>query len=410
MKFVAKINPKEIPEINIGLFGHVDHGKTTLTQSLTGKMTDTHSEEIKRGISIRLGYADATFYKCKKCKSYCTTKKCPKCFEDCDIQRTVSFVDSPGHESLMAVVLTGSALIDGAILVIAANEKCPSPQTYEHLTALDMVGIKNIIIVQNKIDLVDEERVKKSYEEIKQFVKGTIAEGAPIIPVSAMKNVNIEYIIEAIEDKIPTPKRDLTKDPKMYVARSFDVNKPGSDVDKLVGGIFGGSIIEGKLKKGQEIELKPGIRIGDKWESIKTKIISMEKAGKKLEEAEAGGLLGMLTELDPSFTKADGMVGNIVGLPGKLPETRNRISLEIHLLERVVGTKEEMKMDNIKLNELIMINVGTGRSVGAVTKLKGKDVEMTLKLPICADVGERVVLSRQVMGRWRLIGFGILKN
>ncbi len=410
MKFAAKINPKEIPEINIGLFGHVDHGKTTLTQALTGKMTDTHSEEIKRGISIRLGYADVTFYKCKKCKSYCTTKKCPKCFEDCEIQRTVSFVDAPGHESLMAVVLTGSALIDGAILVIAANEKCPSPQTYEHLTSLDVVGIKNIIIVQNKIDLVDKERVKKSYEEIKQFIKGTVAEDATIIPVSAMKRVNIEYIIEAIEDKIPTPKRDLTKDPKMYVARSFDVNKPGSDIDKLVGGIVGGSIIEGKLKKGQEIELRPGIRIGDKWEPVKTKIISMEKAGKKLEEAEAGGLLGMLTKLDPSLTKADGLVGNIVGLPEKLPETRNRISLEIHLLERVVGTKEEMKMDNIKLNELLMINVGTGRSVGIVTKLKGKDVEMTLKLPVCADKGERVVLSRQILGRWRLIGFGILKE
>ena len=410
MKFAAKTNPKEIPEINIGLFGHVDHGKTTLTQSLTGKMTDTHSEEIKRGISIRLGYADVTFYKCKKCKSYCTTKKCSKCFEDCEIQRTVSFVDAPGHESLMAVVLTGSALIDGAILVIAANEKCPSPQTYEHLTALDVVGIKNIIIVQNKIDLVDKEKVKKSYEEIKQFVKGTIAEDAPIIPVSAMKNVNIEYIIEAIENKIPTPKRDLTKDPKMYVARSFDVNKPGSDIDKLVGGIVGGSIINGKLRKGQEIELRPGIKRGDKWESVKTKIISMEKAGKKLEEAEAGGLLGMLTELDPFLTKADGLVGNIVGLPEKLPETRNRISLEIHLLERVVGTKEEMKMDNIKLNELLMINVGTGRSVGTVTKLKGKNIEMTLKLPVCADKGERVVLSRQILGRWRLIGFGVLKE
>jgi len=373
-------------------------------------MTDTHSEEIKRGISIRLGYADATFYKCKKCNSYCTTKKCPKCFEDSDIQRTVSFVDAPGHESLMATVLTGSALINGAILVIAANEKCPSPQTYEHLTSLDVVGIKNIIIVQNKIDIVDKDRMKESYEEIKKFIKGTVAENAPIIPISAMKRVNIEYIIEAIQEKIPTPERDLTKDPKMYVARSFDVNKPGSDIDKLVGGIVGGSIIDGKLKKDQEIELKPGIRIGNIWKPIQTKIVSMEKAGKKIEEAEAGGLLGVLTELDPFLTKADGLVGNIIGLPGKLPETRSRINLEIHLLERVVGAKEEMKMDNIKLNELLMINVGTGRSVGTVTKLKGKDVEMVLKLPVCADKGERVVLSRQIMGRWRLIGFGILKE
>ncbi len=373
-------------------------------------MTDTHSEEIKRGISIRLGYADATFYICKKCNTYCTTKKCPKCFEDCVIQRTVSFVDAPGHESLMATVLTGSALINGAILVIAANEKCPSPQTYEHLIALDVVGIKNIIIVQNKIDLVDNKRMKESYEEIKKFIKGTVAEVAPIIPVSAMRGVNIEYIIEAIQENMPTPERDLTKDPKMYVARSFDVNKPGSEIDKLVGGIVGGSIIDGKLKKGQEIELRPGIRIGNTWKPIKTKIVSMEKAGKKLEEAEAGGLLGILTELDPFLTKADGLVGNIVGLPGKLPEIRNKITLEVKLLERVVGAKELIKMENIKLNEQLMINVGTGRSVGVVTKLKGKETEMVLKLPICADKGERVVLSRQIIGRWRLIGFGILKK
>jgi len=310
----------------------------------------------------------------------------------------------------MATVLTGSAIIDGAILVIAANEKCPSPQTYEHLTSLDVVGIKKIIIVQNKIDIVDQERIKASYKEIKEFVKGTIAENAPIIPVSAMRGVNIEYIIEAMENSIPTPKRDLTKDPKMYVARSFDINKPGSGVDKLVGGVIGGSIVDGKLKKGQEIELKPGIRIGESWKIITTKIVSLEKAGKKLEEAEAGGLLGILTELDPFLAKADGLVGNIVGLPGKLPEIRNKITLNINLLERVVGTKEEMKMQNIRFNEPLMINIGTGRSVGVVTKIRGKDIEMDLKLPICADAGERIVLSRQVMGRWRLIGYGILKG
>jgi len=410
MKFAEKIDPKTIPEINIGLFGHVDHGKTTLTQAITGKMTDTHSEEIKRGISIRLGYADVSIYRCSKCKAYCTSKKCPKCFEDCKIQRTISFIDAPGHESLMATVLTGSAIIDGAILVIAANEKCPSPQTYEHLTSLDVVGIKKIIIVQNKIDIVDQERIKASYKEIKEFVKGTIAENAPIIPVSAMRGVNIEYIIEAMENSIPTPKRDLTKDPKMYVARSFDINKPGSGVDKLVGGVIGGSIVDGKLKKGQEIELKPGIRIGESWKIITTKIVSLEKAGKKLEEAEAGGLLGILTELDPFLAKADGLVGNIVGLPGKLPEIWNKITLNINLLERVVGTKEEMKMQNIRFNEPLMINIGTGRSVGVVTKIRGKDIEMDLKLPICADAGERIVLSRQVMGRWRLIGYGILKG
>ncbi len=408
--FAKKIDPKLIPEVNIGLLGHVDHGKTTLVDALTGKWADTHSEEIKRGITIRLGYADVTFYQCPKCKTYLSSEKCPKCFEKANIIRTVSFVDAPGHESLMATVLTGSALIDGALLLIATNEKCPLPQTREHLTTLEVVGIKNIVIIQNKIDLVDEERIEENYQEIKNFIKGTIAENAPIIPVSAQQKVNIEYVIEAIENCIPTPKREKEKDLRMYVARSFDVNKPGTKIKKLVGGVLGGAIVQGKLKAGQEIEIRPGVRIEDKWKQIKTKTVSIEKAGKKLEDAGPGGLLGVLTKLDPCLTGSDGLVGNVIGLPEKLPPVRNKIKLEVSLLERVVGTKEMKSVENIKPNETLMINVGTGRSIGTVSKIKGKEIEINLKIPVCAEKGERIVLSRQIMGRWRLIGYGILVN
>jgi len=405
-KFPKKVNPKLIPEVNIGMVGHVDHGKSTLVEALTGKWPALHSEELKRGITIRLGYADVTFYKCPKCNTYLTSKKCHKCFVNADIIRTVSFVDVPGHESLMATVLTGSALMNGAILVIAADEKCPLPQTREHLTALEVVGIKNIIIVQNKIDLVTPERAEKSYEEIKNFVNGLIAESAPIIPISAQQKINIGYIIEAIENHIPTPKRETEKNPKMIIARSFDVNKPGAKPEKLIGGIIGGSIVQGKLKVGDEIEIRPGIRIGDEWKSIKTKIVSMEKAGVKLEEAGTGGLLGVLTKLDPYFTKADGFVGNVVGLPGKIHPVLLKLKLKTHLLERVVGTKELETVSNIKQEENLLINVGTARSIGIVEGIKGNQIEVKLKIPVCADNNDRIVFSRQVLGRWRLIGWG----
>ena len=405
-EFPKKVDPKLIPEVNIGMLGHVDHGKSTLVEALTGKWPAVHSEELKRGITIRLGYADVTFYKCPKCKTHLSSKKCPKCFDDAKILRTVSFVDSPGHESLMATVLTGSALMDGAILVIAADEKCPLPQTREHLTTLEVVGIKNIIIIQNKIDLVSKERIEKNYQEIKNFVKGTIAESSPIIPISAQRKINIEYVIEAIENYIPTPKRDINKDPKMVVARSFDINKPGFTPDKLVGGVIGGAITQGKFKKGDKIEIKPGIRVGDKWKIITTEIVSMEKAGIKLDEAVAGGLLGILTKLDPFFTKADGLVGNVVGLPGKLPDVRSKLKLKIKLLERVVGTKEMLEVRDIKPRESLMINIGTARSIGNIFGVRGNEVEMDLKIPICADLGDRVVLSRQILGRWRLMGYG----
>lgn len=190
--------PKQ-PEINIGMIGHVDHGKTTLTKALSGEWTDRHSEEVKRGISIRLGYADVAFYKCPKCEgaaAYCTDKKCPNCGSETEFVRAVSFVDAPGHETLMATMLSGAALMDGALLLVAANEHCPQPQTKEHLMALSIVGIDKIVIVQNKVDIVTQERALENYREIKEFVKGTIAENAPIIPVSAQSGVNIDLLIK----------------------------------------------------------------------------------------------------------------------------------------------------------------------------------------------------------------------
>lgn len=227
----GKMPGKAIPEVNIGLVGHVDHGKTSLTAALTGKWTDTHSEELKRGITIRLGYADATFYVCPRCRGhdkYGTTPKCIKCFSACKPTRTVSFVDAPGHETLMATVLSGAALMDGAFLIISANEPCPQPQTSEHLKALDIVGIRNIVVVQNKIDLVSKEEALRNHSEIRKFIKGSMAEKAPIIPVSAQQNINIDALVEAIEMHIPTPKRDESKPPLMLIARSFDVNRPGT--------------------------------------------------------------------------------------------------------------------------------------------------------------------------------------
>ncbi len=387
---------------------YVSHGKTTLTEALTGKLTLSHSEELKRGITIRLGYADTAIYKCPNCGKYSNSTKCPYCFSDTEIQRTVSFVDAPGHETLMATVLTGARLMDGAILVIAANERCPQPQTREHLTALEVVGIKNVIIIQNKIDLVSEQTAMENYNQIKEFISGTVIENSPIIPVSAQQRINIDIIFETIEKLIQTPERE-EGDPLMYIARSFDVNKPGTEIKKLVGGILGGAIVKGKLKLGDEIEIRPGVAIENSYRKLYTTIEGLQKAGIDLEEASSGGLLGVLTKLDPYLTKSDSLVGNIVGLPEKLPEVSNSLMLEIKLLDRVVGSKELTTVEPIKLNETLMINVGTARSTGIVASVKKSRIELKLKIPVCFEEKERIVLSRQIAGRWRLIGYGTIQ-
>jgi len=401
-----KIDPKLLPEVNIGTLGHVDHGKSTLVEAITGRWTSAHSEELKRGITIRLGYADATIYKCGKCGKFSTADKCLTCMESCKPERTVSFVDSPGHETLMATVLAGASLMDGAILIIAANEPCPQPQTQEHLMTLQIANVKNIIIVQTKIDVVSKEEVLTNYQQIKEFVKGTVAENSPIIPVSSQKKLNIDAVLEAIQEKIPTPERKKG-DPTMLIVRSFDVNKPGTEVQKLSGGVLGGSLIEGEFKVGDEIEIGPGVRKGKKWIPLATKICGIKKSKYILDKAGPGGLLGLMTSVDPFLSKADNLSGNIISLKGKLPPCLEKITLKVNLFEKLTG--KDNNVSPIRQDEMVMINVGTGRTIGNVEKIKKGIAEISLKLPICAEKGWRAAISRRISDRWRLIGWGVLE-
>jgi translation initiation factor 2 subunit 3 len=402
-----------LPEINIGLIGHVDHGKTTLVAALSGVWTDRHSEEMKRGISIKLGYADATFRKCPQCEqpqAFTTEEVCPIHGVETEILRTVSFVDSPGHEMLMATMLSGAAIMDGAVLVIAANEKCPRPQTKEHLVALEIIGVDKIVIAQNKIDIVNKERVLENYQEIKEFIKGTVAENSPIIPVSAQQKVNMDVLIEAIEETIPTPERDLESPPLMHIARSFDVNKPGTPPEKLLGGIVGGSLSRGRIKVGDEIEIRPGIKDekSNKWNPVFSEVQSIMASGRFVDEATPGGLIGVATRLDPSITKSDALVGNVLGLPDKLPDLLTEFTMDVKLLERVVGVEEEMEVEKIKMNEPLMLAVGTAITLGVVTSARDDIVEVKLRRPVCGEKGWRVAISRRVGSRWRLIGAGTI--
>ena len=412
---MARTLPSQ-PEVNIGLVGHVDHGKTTLTQALSGVWTDTHSEERRRGISIKLGYADTAFYKTESGQYYATGRR-PEGGKDVDseLQRVVSFVDAPGHETLMAIMITGASIMDGAMLMVAANETCPQPQTREHLMALEIAGIKNIVIVQNKIDLVTKERAMESYKEIKDFLEGTIAHNAPVIPVSAHHDVNLDILIEAIEQTIPTPDRQEDERAVMHIARSFDVNRPGTRPAKLTGGVIGGSIVEGAFREGDEIIIGPGRKIeqGNKtrWEPIETTITSMQGGGGKRDVMMAGGLCGLGTLLDPSITTADNLSGQVLAKKGELPTIRTECAIAVELMAAMVSGDGEGadKIYPLRNNEMLMVNVATSTSVGVVKGAEKGKATLHLRLPICADEGQRVSLSRRVGARWRLIGHGTIQ-
>jgi translation initiation factor 2 subunit 3 len=403
------------PEVNIGLVGHVDHGKTTLVQALSGSWTDQHSEEMKRGISIRLGYADATFRRCpgvEPPETYTVEEECPDGTPSEPV-RTVSFVDAPGHETLMATMLSGAAIMDGAVLVVSATEEVPQAQTEEHLMALDIIGIDNIVVAQNKIDLVDRETAVENYRAIESFVEGTVAEDAPIVPISAQQEINIDLLMEAIEEEIPTPDRDETLDPRMFVARSFDINRPGTTWSDLKGGVVGGSLVQGKLTPGDDLELRPGREVEEggqsEWRPIETEVRSLQAGGQTVEEVRPGGLLGVGTGLDPSLTKGDALAGQLAGEPGTLPPVHHQFEMGVELLDRVVGADDE-SVDEISTGEPLMLTVGTATTVGAVTSARDDEAEVSLKRPVCAEAGAKIAINRRVGARWRLIGIGTLRE
>lgn len=194
--------------------------------------------------------------------------------------------------------------MDAALLLIAGNESCPQPQTSEHLAAIEIMKLNHIIILQNKVDLMREATAEEHYQSILKFIRGTVADGSPIIPISAQLKFNIDAINEALVNKIPVPLRDFTATPHMIVIRSFDVNKPGAEIDDLKGGVAGGSILTGVLKLGDEIEIRPGIVSRDEEGRVRCKpifsrIVTLFAETNDLKFAVPGGLIGMYSMTSP---------------------------------------------------------------------------------------------------------------
>ncbi|KAI8791952.1 eukaryotic translation initiation factor 2 subunit 3 Y-linked [Biomphalaria glabrata] len=437
VKSLTPLSPDVISRqatINIGTIGHVAHGKSTVVKAISGVQTVRFKNELERNITIKLGYANAKIYQCDNdacprpdCYRSCGSAKddsfvCdrPGCGGRFRLKRHVSFVDCPGHDILMATMLNGAAVMDAALLMIAGNESCPQPQTSEHLAAVEIMKLKHILILQNKIDLVKESQAKEQYEQIQAFVKGTVAEGAPVVPVSAQLKYNIDVICEYIIKRIPVPVRDFLSEPRLIVIRSFDVNKPGCEVDDILGGVAGGSILRGVLKINQEIEVRPGVVSRDQegkltCRPIFSKIVSLFAEQNDLQYAVPGGLIGVGTKMDPTLCRGDRLVGQVLGAVGALPDIFTELEISFFLLRRLLGVKTEgdkkgAKVQKLSKNEILMVNIGSLSTGGRVLAVRADLAKIGLTAPVCTEVGEKIALSRRVEKHWRLIGWGQIRR
>ncbi|KGO40188.1 Translation elongation factor EF1A/initiation factor IF2gamma, C-terminal [Penicillium expansum] len=409
---LSKLTPLS-PEIiarqatqNIGTIGHVAHGKSTVVKAISEVQTVRFKNELERNITIKLGYANAKIYKCDSPE--CPRPTCYKSF------KSEKEVDPPCHDILMSTMLSGAAVMDAALLLIAGNETCPQPQTSEHLAAIEIMKLNHIVILQNKVDLMRSDNALEHYQSILKFIRGTVADGSPVIPISAQLKYNIDAVNEALVQTIPIPIRNFEATPHMMIIRSFDVNKPGAEIDELKGGVAGGSILTGVVKLNDEIEIRPGLVTKDEQGKIQcrpifSRIVSLFAEHNDLKFAVPGGLIGVGTRVDPTLCRADRLVGFVLGHRGRLPAIYTEIEVNYFLLRRLLGVKtadgKQAKVAKLAKNEVLMVNIGSTATGAKVLGVKADAAKLSLTSPACTEVGEKIAISRRIEKHWRLIGW-----
>ncbi|GCE18190.1 selenocysteine-specific translation elongation factor [Dictyobacter kobayashii] len=264
----------------IGTAGHVDHGKSTLVKALTGIDPDRLTEEKERGMTIDLGFA---------------WLKLPGGQE-------VSIVDVPGHESFIKNMLAGVGGIDAALLVIAADEGI-MPQTREHLAILDLLQVPRGVVVLTKADLVDEEWLELVREEVAEYLKPTILAGSPILPVSAYTGQGLPELLSTLDTLLETAsaRKNIAR-PRLPIDRVFSLTGFGT--------IVTGTLLDGVLKVGQEVEILP--------QGMKSRIRSLQTHKQQLDVTRPGSRVAINLA---NIARSDLTRGNVVALPGQLQPT-----------------------------------------------------------------------------------------
>ena len=411
------------PTINIALIGHVSNGKSKTTYQITKTITQRYSLEKTNDMTIKLGYANAKIFRCLKCKppkcykSYPSNTFNPKC-NDCNgamkLEKHISIVDCPGHNMLMATMLNCVGIVDNTILIESvSNHIIPAPQTKEHFIASTIVNLTPSIVCMNKIDLVKREVAENKIFELQNFLRGTDAETAPLIPIVANLGYNIDVLLENI-CKLPEPEKKLNGNGTMIIIRSFNVNKQNVPISEIIGGVVGGSIISGKISVNDSIMILPGIKkrtnegkIKWKYHPLLSTVKNIKSEKNTLQYATSGGLIALQLNLDPGLTTQDSLVGNMLIINDNTHKLNvfEKIIVKYSLISSFVGPKNL----NISLNDMIIINVNSCNTIAKILKKTTKQLCLELSNPVCCKINDIITISKKPSTSGpRLIGRGII--
>lgn len=403
-----KENMSKQPVLNVGMLGSVSDGKSTCVRVLTGIKTQRHSSEKTRNITIKPGYANMKVW--SDGNTFHSTSSKPKSYKkddtDFDLVHHLSFVDCPGHHELILTMLGSIKLMNAVIVVVSAAEPIDKkPQLIQHLAAVKLSGIKNIIVCMNKLDLIDKKTATKRYSELDILLKRFDIVPKSIIPTSFSKEIGADWLLEEIMTHFITEDDDIS--PATFMAtRSFDINKPGNSWEKMTGGVLGGSLFNGNLSVGDNLEIRPGIidARNCKCIPIKTKVLSFQTDQEKLNKIRPGGLIGIGTDIDPYYCKDDYLSGNIIGLEGTLPSVYNMVELKYKLTDDFGGNWKP------KANDIMHLQIGALTIESKVIKFNKKTITFQLSKPACVGDTSMIIICHKEEGAMKIVGTGSIKS
>ena len=415
----------EQPKFNIAFLGHVAHGKSSCVRACTDIVTQQDSREKVKNITINLGYANMKIWRDPSGKLYSSGSHVfsyqNTSGEDCELVNHISCSDCPGHQSLIQTMLSAISTVDGAIVIVAVNEPLSSsPQLIQHLAAAKLAKINKIIVCMNKIDLVTKDVVMQRKQELDELLSQYEIVPHVVIPTCFNQKIGINRLAIAIMELF-NPSEDIEtsnhSDPLFAISRTFDVNKPGTPWDQVIGGVFGGSLQSGTIKKGDVLEIRPGLVMKNKdgqfeCTPFQTKVLSIESQRMALESLSRGGLASISTDIDPYYfkgngqakgTKKDSLIGHVVGTPGKMPSVFIEVCFDMNLVTTFGFSWKPVVKD------VIVIQIGTRVCDALVKEIKKNTIKVELAKPCCICDNEHIIICKIIDKILRIVGEGVIK-